>query len=106
MAQIFARLSFPAVLSFLLLFPFLLLETARRGPHQETFPYSLFAVLWLLQLAFLLLLRPAVQHARTGALRANPAPLLICLACLILIVLLWAGMKAGEWPAFLGALGG
>ena len=103
MAQYFRTLSFPAMLSLFLLLPFLLLEVANRRQYHEPFPYSLFAVLWLLQLVFLLLLKPVLQGIRLGKTGGLPRLLLfLCAVCLALIAWAWVSLLADQMPCFLG----
>jgi hypothetical protein len=101
-SQLFRTARLPALLSLGLLLPFVLLETVQRGRYGEPFPYLLFTVLWLLQLAFLLLLKPVLQGVFAGKLFSQPGLLVMCAACLALITWAWVSLMADQMPCFLG----
>ena len=85
MTQFLTNLGFPAATSLLLLFPFLLLEVANRSQTHAAFPYPLFLGLWLLQAAFMLLLKPVLQSLRAGRLGERQGMLFLSASCLLLI---------------------
>lgn len=101
MAKVLYRLRFPAAASLLLMLPYVLMETARRRP-PEAFPYAVFAILWLLQVAFMLLLKPVLQTVRPGRPGTQPGWLFLSAVCLVLIGWLWASVMVDQIPCFLG----
>lgn len=55
----------PALLSLLLILPFMIMEVVNRRDFNEEFPFMLFTVLWLNLLTISLILTPIVQAMRT-----------------------------------------
>jgi hypothetical protein len=102
MSQIFRTARFPALLSLGLLLPFLLIHAANRSQENAPMPYGMFALLFLLQLAFLLLLKPVLQGALAGRITSRPGLLVMCAACLALITLVWVRLMANPPGCFLG----
>ena len=103
MSQLFRTARFPALLSLGLLLPFLLIHAANRGPANEPMPYGMFAVLWLVQLAFLLLLKPVLQGVFARKPFTQPRLVILCAACLALITWMWVSLMADQMPCFLSA---
>ena len=104
MKNLLASLKSPALVSFLLVLPFMLLEWVNRRNLNEGFPFPLFGILWLLPLGFLLILTPIVRKVRAGKnLMAKPISLLFGLAALIFIALIWGSLVMDQLPCFLGA---
>ena len=64
-----------ALISFLLILPFMIMEVVNRRNFNEDFPVMLFFVLWLNLFAISLILLPIVRGRRTGNHdMANPVP--------------------------------
>ena len=64
-----------ALISFLLILPFMIMEVVNRRNFNEDFPVMLFLVMWLNLFAISLILMPIVRGRRTGNLdMANPVP--------------------------------
>ena len=75
MLTILKPLGSSALLSFLLILPFMLMEVVNRRNFNEDFPFVLFFGLWLNLFAFSLILLPIVRGRRTGNQDlANPVP--------------------------------
>ncbi|HJS17805.1 MAG TPA: hypothetical protein VJ785_03600 [Anaerolineales bacterium] len=75
MQSILTNLRWPAIISFLLIIPFMVMEVVNRRNFNEEFPFMLFFVLWLILFAISLILLPIVRGRRTGNLdRAIPVP--------------------------------
>ena len=55
----------PALISFLLILPFMIMEIANRRNFDEEFPFMLFSVLWLNLFAVSIILLPIVRGRRT-----------------------------------------
>ena len=64
-----------ALISFLLIFPFMIMEVVNRRNFNEDFPFMLFFVLWLNLFAISLILLPIARGRWTGNHdMANPVP--------------------------------
>ena len=75
MKNILANLRSPAIISFLLILPFMIMEVVNRRNFNEDFPFMLFFVLWLNLFAISLILLPIVGGRWTGNHdMANPVP--------------------------------
>jgi hypothetical protein len=55
----------PALISFLLILPFMIMEIVNRRNFDEEFPFMLFSVLWLNLFAVSIILLPIVRGRRT-----------------------------------------
>ena len=65
----------PALLSLLLILPFMIMEVVNRRNFNEDFPFMLFFLLWFNLFAISLILLPIMQARRTGNHdMANPFP--------------------------------
>lgn len=72
-----APVRLPAIISFLLVSPFMILEWVNRENFSEGFPILLFGFLWLLSTAFIAILMPIVRNVWAGnKILANPLFLL------------------------------
>jgi ABC-type amino acid transport system permease subunit len=81
----------------------MILELINRRSFHEGFPIVLFGLLWLLPVAFILILMPIVRNVRAGnRIMVNPISLLLRVAFLILIAWLWGGIILDQMPCFLG----
>ena len=75
MQTILMTIGSPALISFLLILPFMIMEVVNRRSFNEDFPFMLFFVLWLNLFAISLILLPIVRGRRTGNHNmANPVP--------------------------------
>jgi hypothetical protein len=75
MQTILKPLGSSALISLLLILPFMIMEVVNRRNFHEDFPFMLFFVLWLNLFAISLILLPIVRGRRTGNLNmANPVP--------------------------------
>jgi len=93
----------PALIGAILVIPFMILELVNRRKFDEGFPFLLFGILWLMPVAFLLILMPLVRDLRAGnRILVNPINLLLRVVVLILIAWLWAGALIDQMPCFLG----
>jgi len=103
MKKIATNLISAAIISLLLVLPFVILELVNRRDFPESFPIVLFGFLWLLPVAFIIILVPLVRNVRAGnRMMANPIHLLLKIACLALIALFWGGLLNDQLPCFLG----
>ena len=98
-----ADLKAAAVIGLILVFPFMLLEWVTRRDLPGSFPIPLFIFLWVLPVAFVVLIFPIVRTVRAGnSVTAKPLNLLLRVAFLILIAALWAGAFVDQLPCFVG----
>ena len=78
-------------------------QNERTVSFHEDIPILLFGSLWLLPVAFILILMPIVRTVRVGnRIMVNPISLLLRVAFLILIAWLWVGTILDQMPCFLG----
>lgn len=94
-----------ALISFVLVLPFAILEfmfntvNSRNGRDY----IALFGLLWLLPMAFIIILVPVVRDVRAGNnIMVNSISLLFREACLALIAMMWGGILIDQLPCFLG----
>ena len=105
MKNIFTNFILPAIVSSLLILPFVNLEWVNRQGFHEDFPVVLFALMWSLQTAFFVVLIQVLQSVRKGnRLMANPLDLFLKVSFLALAAWMWAGILMDQLPCFLGVL--
>ena len=105
MKNMFTTFRSPAIISLLLVLPFIILELVNRRTFHESFPISLFAWLWLLPVIFMITLMPVVRTIRAGnGIPAQPATLLIKALISVLIAGVWITLLVDQLPCFLGVL--
>jgi hypothetical protein len=76
MQAILKTIGSPALISFLLILPLMIMELVNRENFNEDFPFMLFFVMWLNLFAVSLILLPIVRARRTGRHdMANPVPM-------------------------------
>ena len=111
MKQSMSSLKAPAIMSFLLVLPFLVLDLVLKVTlrlHALNLKHALdfavvFGLLWLLPTTFLVILMPLVRNVRAGNDRmAQPLRLMLRAAVLALIALFWGGILLDQLPCFLG----
>ena len=105
MKNVFAIAKFPAIVSLILILPFMALELINRQAFRarEGFPIALFVVLWLLPVAFFLILVPTMRNVRAeNKSSAYPISLLLSAAALVFIAWLWGSIILDQMPCFLG----
>ncbi len=92
-----------AIISFILVVPFAILELINRRDLLENFPIVLFGVLWFLPMIFIVALIPIVRNVRAGnSVMANPANLLLKIVLLAFIAMMWGGILIDQFPCFMG----
>jgi len=92
-----------ALISFIGVLPFMLLELVNRRNFSEGFPFVLFGLLWLLPMLFVITLIPLVRDIQAGKkLIANPIKLLLTVTALLSLVVLWSGNVMDQLPCFIG----
>jgi hypothetical protein len=99
------NLKLAALISFILVLPFAILESLNNTiTKQNAFGLIvLFGLLWLLPMAFIVILLPIVRAVRAGdSLLGNPVNLLSRVAFLGLIAMVWGGIIIDQIPCFMG----
>lgn len=103
MGRLVIQLRSPAIISTLLVLSLVSLEAISRRSFGESFPFPLFATLWLLSVAFILTLRPVVRTLRGGdTIKPGRVTILARVALLVLVAWLWASLLLDQMPCFLG----
>jgi len=105
MKSIFTTLGVAALISFILVLPFVILESLNNTITKQnaTDLTALFGMLWLLPTAFIVILAPIVRTVRAGnSVMANPITLLVRVAFLALIAWTWGFAIVDQLPCFLG----
>jgi hypothetical protein len=103
MQALFTNLRLPALVSVVLILPFMIMEVINRRNFNEGFPIVLFVILWLLPALFILTVTPIVRNVRVGSsIMARPLLLLLKVVFLAFIVWMWFGIMIDQMPCFLG----
>ena len=103
MQTLITKLRLPALISFLLVIPFMIMEVVNRRNLSEGFPIPLFVIMWLLPVLFILTVTPLIRNVRAGnSLLANPILLLVRVVFLSFLVWMWFGILLDQMPCFLG----
>jgi len=98
-----APIRLPAIISFLIVLPFMILEAVNRQNFHEGFPILLFGFLWLLSTVFIAILMPIMQNLRAGNnILANPIFLLLSVVFLVTLAWEWGALVIDQLPCFLG----
>jgi hypothetical protein len=103
--NIATNLKLAVLISFMLLLPFAILESLNNTITKQNAPslLVLFGLLWLLALAFIVILMPIVRAARArNSVMTNPINLLFRIAFLALIAMMWVGIVIDQLPYFMG----
>jgi cation transport ATPase len=99
----FITLRPPALISLLLVIPFMVMEVVNRRGFDEGFPIPLFAMMWILPVIFILTGMPILRNLRAGSsLMTQPVNLLIRVVVLVLVAVLSTGLLLDQMPCFLG----
>lgn len=100
-----------AIVSFILVLPFVILEfmfNIVNMPNAFSLKKALdlsvlFGVMWLLPMAFIGILRPLVRNVQAGNMgMMNPFNLLFKFTFLAVIAMMWGGILIDQWPCFIG----
>ena len=91
-----------AIVSSLLVLPFLILQLVNRSAFHQSFPLPLFVLMWVLPLSFILILMPFARRLLGKGVTAFSLSQWARAAFLILIALLWIGLVLDQIPCFLG----
>ena len=105
MKDIVTNLGSAALISFILVLPFAILESLFNTVNKQNVVglVVLFGLLWLLSTTFIVILVPIVRTVRAGNnIIANPINLLFRVAFLALIAMMWSGILIDQLPCFMG----
>ena len=94
-----------ALIGFILVLPFAILESLNNTTTRQSAPglLVLFGLLWLLPVAFIVILVPFVRTVRAGnSAQASPINLLCRVAFLALVAMMWGGILIDQVPCFMG----
>lgn len=94
-----------ALISLLVVLPFAALEVLNQTPTRQSAPgvAMLFGLLWLLPVAFIVVLVRMVRAVRAGSgIMAKPGGLLLGVAFLALTAMLWGANLIDQMPCFMG----
>ena len=90
MQKFYANLGLAALISFILVLPFMILDWVNRRDLPESFPIALFVFMWLLAMVFIVILIPIVRNVRDGnKLMTNPVNLTFKVVLLLVVPLVW-----------------
>ena len=103
MQSILTNLRWPAIISFLLIIPFMVLEVVNRRNFNEGFPIPLFFIMWLLPLLFIRTAASILRNIRVrNSITANPIVLVVRVGFLAFLIWMWSGILIDQMPCFLG----
>jgi hypothetical protein len=87
----------PTIIASLLVLPLVALELVNRRSAGESFPFPLFAILWVLPFIFILTLSSLVRAPRSVSVI-----LLARIGVLVLVAVVWIFAVVDQLPCFLG----
>lgn len=111
MKNFFSRFRSAAIISSILVLPFVILEfvfnivnkPAILSLKQALDLTVLFGLLWLLPVLFMTILSPIVRNLRAGnGLMANPVHLLFRVVLMAFFATAWGGILIDQFPCFIG----
>jgi hypothetical protein len=107
MKNILTNLISPAIISFLTMLPFMILEWATRSNLPRTKASGiLFVIMWLLPMLSILTMMPIVRSVRSGnSIVANPIKLVLRVVFSCWLVWMWVFLVMDQMPCFLGGSG-
>jgi hypothetical protein len=108
MDNMLTNIKLPAILSFLIVLPFIMLEWATRSDAPRSNASGiLFLIMWLLPMLVILTMMPIVRNLRRAGNRivANPINLVLRVIFSACLVWMWFGLVIDQMPCFLGGSG-
>lgn len=103
MKSFLSDLKMPAIVSVLLVTPFMVMELVNRRQFHQGFPFMLFFVLWILPFIFIAIVTPLARDARAGVdILARPLSLGLKAASMLALALMWFALLADQMPCFMG----
>ncbi|MEO8358105.1 MAG: hypothetical protein ABI621_19550 [Chloroflexota bacterium] len=105
MKNFFITLKSTALISFIIMLPFMIMEFINRRNFHEGFPIPLFVIPWLLPVIFSISFMPIVRNVRAGnSLLASPVSFLFRVVILVISAWMWTGILIDQLPCFPGVL--
>ncbi len=102
MNKALAIFKWPVVVSTAATLPFVILELINQPESYSNFPFALFIVLWLILMAFCLVLFPMLRNSyREFNWRSLPG-LVGRLTLLVFLGIMWIRAMVDQMPCFLG----
>ena len=102
-SAIVESLKTPAIISSVIVLPFMIMELVNRRDIYTGFPVVLFVVMWILASAFISILMPILRSGPEGNQNTrSPVSVVPRIGLLILIGWLWVGLVLDQMPCFLG----
>lgn len=100
-------LGLPAIISFLIVLPFMILEWATRSDAPRSNASGiLFVIMWFLPMLSILIMMPIVRSVRAGtSIAAKPINLVLRVVFSAWLVWIWVALVMDQMPCFLGATG-
>jgi len=107
MKNLLTSLRLPAIISFLIVLPFMILEWATRSNLPRTNASGiLFVIMWLLPMLSIFTLMPIMRNVRAGnRIAANPIHLVLRVVFLGWLIWMWVVLVMDQMPCFLGGSG-
>jgi len=105
MKTTFIGLRSPAIISFLFMLPFAVLEFIFNTVTRQNVPglIVLFSSLWVLPLVFIAIIIPIVRDVRAGkSVLSNPVSLFLKVTFLVFVAFVWGSILIDQMPCFLG----
>jgi hypothetical protein len=103
MKNFFINIKSPAIISFALIIPFIVMESVNRRNFNQEFPFVLFGFLWVLPIIFITTLMPIVRNLQAGNnIIAKPIIFLLQVIVLTFIGWMWISIVVDQMPCFLG----
>jgi hypothetical protein len=97
------HLRIPALVSTVVVLPFVMLEWVNRRDFHDGFPIPLFGLMWLLSFSFIVVLMPVPRRLSAGNRHIpNPFGLLSRVGLLIAVAWLFVSLVLDQMPCFLG----
>jgi hypothetical protein len=107
MKNLLTSLRSPAIFSFVIVLPFMILEWATRSNLPRTNASGiLFVIMWLLPMLSIFTLMPIVRNVRAGnRIAANPVHLVLRVVFSGWLIWMWVVLVMDQMPCFLGGSG-
>jgi len=107
MNSILTNLKYPAIISLLIVLPFMILEWVTRSDAPRSNASGiLFVIMWLLPMLSIFMVMPIVRNGRAGnSIAANPINLAFRVVFSACLVWMWVVLVMDQMPCFLGGSG-
>ena len=103
MSRFVAPLRVPVILGLVATLPFMVLEYVNRRAFHESYPVSLFIILWLLAAGVAYLAIPLIREVQAGLNPfRGPSGTRLRVILLALTAVIWFSTVADQIPCFLG----